>query len=532
MSNEDWEHLAEVLENRISELNLTQSEIQARGGPSPAKVREIINRRATSLSPSKRRDLERAVEWETGGVDTALKGGMPTTKSSSLESALGKLIEIYAKHDRELAGDKHAPLIELVVEGQALAAAKDDPDVSAYVRRVEAAVVGVVGIERVTHALDTRTWSQTIRRATELGVLDEFMNEEDRIDQAGLTGRDRVRHLSIALEDILARRATFTRDAPEPAAAIVAQSLNEHYAEMRRRAQQQRRHRALIDQAKQSLGHTDSPLTAFPSEVDDAAYVQYLAARLSTPHQGGDPDLHAQLSLSPAEYEAAQTRYRREFSEMVVFDGVIRTVEIESSKRPSQPDSQDDKDGYDPNLAKSWMLGEAEAPSMPDFVRAAVPARMIAAYEAAIDDIPKRTAAIPNATRRGEPVTVDMVGAVLRAIDNFDAAARDIVTRMQDLELHATQQQIDVALPLFEVGWEFSDELIDFIDTLLPAAPNKEEITKLRKAQASLRALSEFHHDAHDAWVESGRSSRPGMSRAHSLTTAVEDDILGRKAPE
>ncbi|WP_131723425.1 hypothetical protein, partial [Mycobacteroides abscessus] len=133
---------------------------------------------------------------------------------------------------------------------------------------------------------------------------------------------------------------------------------------MRRRAQQQRRHRALIDQAKQSLGHTDSPLTAFPSEVDDAAYVQYLAARLSTPHQGGDPDLHAQLSLSPAEYEAAQTRYRREFSEMVVFDGVIRTVEIESSKRPSQPDSQDDKDGYDPNLAKSWMLGEAEAPSM------------------------------------------------------------------------------------------------------------------------------------------------------------------------
>lgn len=181
---------------------------------------------------------------------------------------------------------------------------------------------------------------------------------------------------------------------------------------------------------------------------------------------------------------------------------------------------------------RSWILGESEAPSMPDFVRAAVPARMIAAYEAAIDDIPKHTAAIPDATRRGEPVTSDMVGAVLRAIDNFDAAARDMVTRMQDLELHATQKQIDVALPLFEVGWEFSDDLIAFIDTLLPAAPNKEEITKLRKVQASLRSLSEFHHNAHDAWVESGRSSRPGASRVHSLTTAVEDDILGRKAPE
>lgn len=353
MTSEDWGHLAEVLEERISELNLTQSEIQSRGGPSPAKVREIINRRANSLSPSKRRDLERAVEWEPGSVDAALKGEPPTTKSSRLESALHKLAQLYAKHDQELTTDEHAPLVDLVIDGQTLAASKDDPDVSAYVRRVEAAVVGVVGIERVTYALDTRNWTQTIRRATELGVLDEFMDEEDRIDQAGIIGRDRVRHLSIALEDILARRAISTRDSPKTAAAIVAQSLSEHYAEMRRRAQQQTERRELIDQAKQNLAGIDSPLVSFEPEVDDSAYVQYLAARLSTPHQGGEPDLHAQLSLTDEEYDAARARYRREFSEMVVFDGVIRTAATNSLDEPQPRDVLDRLNEHSTRLIES-----------------------------------------------------------------------------------------------------------------------------------------------------------------------------------
>lgn len=353
MSSEDWGHLAEVLEDRISELNLTQSEIQARGGPSPAKVREIINRRASSLSPSKRRDLERAVDWEPGSVDAALRGEPPTTKSSRLESALEKLVQIYAKHDSETTSDEYAPLVDLVIDGQALAITKGDPDVSAYVRRVESAVVGVVGIERVTHTLDTRTWAQTIRRATELGVLDEFMDEEARIDQAGITGRDRVRHLSIALEDILARRSISANEPSEAAAAIVAKSLDVHYAEMRRRAQQQRERLVLVEQARQQLGGADERSVGFDAEVDDAAYVQYLAARLSTPHQGGEPDLHAQLSLTDEEYDAARARYRREFSEMVVFDGVIRTAATNSLDEPQSRDALDGLNEHSTRLIES-----------------------------------------------------------------------------------------------------------------------------------------------------------------------------------
>lgn len=62
----------------MTELGLKQAGIQERGGPSPAKVREIVNGRASTLSPSKRRDFERALEWEPKSIDDVLAGGDPT----------------------------------------------------------------------------------------------------------------------------------------------------------------------------------------------------------------------------------------------------------------------------------------------------------------------------------------------------------------------------------------------------------------------------------------------------------------------
>ncbi|ANO03552.1 hypothetical protein [Mycobacteroides immunogenum] len=82
MDTEDWDRLADFVGARVEELHLTQAEVQARGGPSPAKVREIINRRARALSPSKRRDLERALAWDVGSIDITLAGGVPTTLES------------------------------------------------------------------------------------------------------------------------------------------------------------------------------------------------------------------------------------------------------------------------------------------------------------------------------------------------------------------------------------------------------------------------------------------------------------------
>lgn len=77
-SEEDWPRLAAHIERRLNELRLQWKDIPDRGGPSTAKVRELRNGNSQTLNRSKRRDLERALEWVAGSVDEVLAGGEPT----------------------------------------------------------------------------------------------------------------------------------------------------------------------------------------------------------------------------------------------------------------------------------------------------------------------------------------------------------------------------------------------------------------------------------------------------------------------
>lgn len=99
--SDNWEALAEAVKRRREELRLTQGDIQERGGPSTAKLREIENRRTEALSPSKRRDLERALRWTPGSIDVILAGGQPTIAVPSLGTGLASLIpvEVPTLHD-------------------------------------------------------------------------------------------------------------------------------------------------------------------------------------------------------------------------------------------------------------------------------------------------------------------------------------------------------------------------------------------------------------------------------------------------
>lgn len=74
---EDWSRLAAGIESRLDKLGLQWKDIPGRGGPSTAKLRELRNGSSETLSRSKRRDLERALEWEHGSVDWVLAGGDP-----------------------------------------------------------------------------------------------------------------------------------------------------------------------------------------------------------------------------------------------------------------------------------------------------------------------------------------------------------------------------------------------------------------------------------------------------------------------
>ena len=79
-AHEDWVRLGDYVRKRRTELRMTQAGVQEVGGPSAAKVREIENRRTTTLSASKRRDLERALKWTDDSVDAILRGDEPGLK--------------------------------------------------------------------------------------------------------------------------------------------------------------------------------------------------------------------------------------------------------------------------------------------------------------------------------------------------------------------------------------------------------------------------------------------------------------------
>ncbi|MBR7191680.1 helix-turn-helix transcriptional regulator [Gordonia sp. SCSIO 19800] len=86
-SPDNWERLGAYVRRRRTELRMTQKDVQDAGGPSAAKVREIENSRTTTLSTSKRRDLERALQWSRESVDKILAGLEPGSIGQPRKSA-------------------------------------------------------------------------------------------------------------------------------------------------------------------------------------------------------------------------------------------------------------------------------------------------------------------------------------------------------------------------------------------------------------------------------------------------------------
>lgn len=181
MSNEDWTRLAQVLEARITDLRMTQSEIQANGGPSPAKVREILNGRSTTLSPSKRRDLERAIKWAPGSIDTVLAGGQPVPLSDESQVFLSKI-----RHPRYASGVNAAidkgdrdllSVLEEVLETGALPEnaqeqlerLRDDAVIEQFPRRYESLTRGrKLQVARFGH----KVWIEQLQEESEHGLED------------------------------------------------------------------------------------------------------------------------------------------------------------------------------------------------------------------------------------------------------------------------------------------------------------------------------------------------------------------------
>lgn len=82
VSEEERQRVARAIEHRVAELGIDWQDIPERGGPSASKVREFVNGRSHTFTRSKRRQLERALEWIVGSFDETAAGGEPKTVQS------------------------------------------------------------------------------------------------------------------------------------------------------------------------------------------------------------------------------------------------------------------------------------------------------------------------------------------------------------------------------------------------------------------------------------------------------------------
>lgn len=362
MAPKNNERFANVVRETMSVLGLTQANVAERGGPSDTTLRKILDNEPVGISAATLRKLDTAFRWKEGSAAAALAGGGtpyiqaerefpdPTPQFAPLMAAIAVDADdlLSAAHNLPLGVDTNIDKSD-VDEVEALIS-----DVESLVWDVESLVVDidqfVESIDEYAKKMMDPSLLQRLKRDTQRFRRRQYLEQHG----VGIPGLPLPPE---ADDPMVAYRASPTASPNQlsdqslsAVEAIVSQSLAEHHAEMRRRAREQARHQDLVHQAWSSLGDDHNQQQSYAPEIGDGQYARYLAARLSTPHQGGDPDLHAQLPLTDAEYDAAQARYRREFAEMVVFDGSIRTVMRTPARNTPSRDATSSPDDTKPAL--------------------------------------------------------------------------------------------------------------------------------------------------------------------------------------
>lgn len=82
VTDDNWHRLADKVIERRTQLDMTQQDVQAAGGPATATLRNIEGAHQTSYRRAILARLERALGWAPGSVNSILAGGDPTPATS------------------------------------------------------------------------------------------------------------------------------------------------------------------------------------------------------------------------------------------------------------------------------------------------------------------------------------------------------------------------------------------------------------------------------------------------------------------
>jgi hypothetical protein len=83
----DWQRVADYVRDRRIELDLTQADVHAAGGPSPATQRLVEGALQSAYQPAILGRLERALRWKRGSIRAIRNGGEPTPEAPPSEDA-------------------------------------------------------------------------------------------------------------------------------------------------------------------------------------------------------------------------------------------------------------------------------------------------------------------------------------------------------------------------------------------------------------------------------------------------------------
>jgi hypothetical protein len=344
MGGLDRKRLAREVISRRVELGMnTTKALAEKAQLSPRMLGDVENGRRDNFSPGAKAQIERALRWDAGSIDAVLTGKSPRVSSvirdrsgqeverwTSIEGSEQEDLELYRlayviMDTRDLVRSQKGPLMTALTA--LLDEAADLVLKSVARRRSGRDDIEDLDLEDARWFIEETRETNNIRRQGAIYVIDD--DENARLD--GGAGNRLMRNIASQSDDSAGAELDVGRGMDQAKRdfldrrKVLNTSLLNHYREMYRRAADQRQPKVLVDQARKQLGDEDPDIT-FAHEIGDAAYVEYLAARLSTPYQGGDPDLYDAVSLSHAQYQAARARYRREFAEMIVFGGRLRTL--------------------------------------------------------------------------------------------------------------------------------------------------------------------------------------------------------------
>lgn len=86
-ATQDWQRLADKVVARRTSLGMTQQSVQAAGGPSVATMRLIEGGQPKTYRGTILGRLEKALQWQSGSVDSVLEGGDPIEAASASAEA-------------------------------------------------------------------------------------------------------------------------------------------------------------------------------------------------------------------------------------------------------------------------------------------------------------------------------------------------------------------------------------------------------------------------------------------------------------